>query len=86
MAYRLPTIIMLSLLGACTAPRAAPEGTLPANDFGLAVRSNLEAQIIAEEGEVTTLGPAPGVRRALAVGRYQTDQVEQPVEIFTRGE
>ena len=86
MIHRLPTIVILGMLAACTPPPSAPEGALPANDFGLAVRSNMEAQIIAEEGEVTTLGPAPGVRRALAAGRYQTDQVEQPVEIFTRGE
>ena len=85
MVHRLATIITLSLLAGCSAP-PAEDVALPANDFGVAVRSNMDAQIIAEEGEVTTLGPAPGVRRALAVGRYQTDQVEQPVEIFTRGE
>ncbi len=83
MSYRLLSIMVCGALAAC-AEAPGPE-SLP-NDFGLAVRSNMEAQIIAEEGEVTTLGPAPGVRRALAAGRYQTDQVEQPVEIFTRGE
>ena len=85
MVNRLSTIFILSMLTACTAPPMT-EVERPVNDFGLAVRSNMDAQIIAEEGEVTTLGPAPGERRALAVGRYQTDQVEQPVEIFTRGE
>lgn len=85
MILRLPPILIVSLLTAC-ASAPTPEGDVLGNDFGLAVRSNMDAQIIAKEGEVTTLGPAPGVRRALSVGRYQTDQVEQPVEIFTRGE
>ena len=58
----------------------------PSSEFGVAVRSNMEAQIIAKEGEVQTLGPAPGDRRALAIGRYQTDQVEQPTEVYTRAE
>ncbi len=83
MPYRVLSIVACGLLAAC-AQAPTPE-SLP-DDFGLAVRSNMEAQIIAKEGEVTTLGPAPGVRRALAAGRYQTDRVEQPVEIFTRGE
>ena len=83
MSHRLLSIIACGALVAC-AEAPGPE-SVP-DDFGVAVRGNMEAQIIAKEGEVTTLGPAPGVRRALAVGRYQTDQVEQPVEILTRGE
>ena len=74
----------LCALGAC-ADEPAPESSM-SDDFGVAVRGNMEAQIIAKEGEVTTLGPAPGVRRSLAIGRYQTDRVEAPVEVYTRGE
>ena len=73
----------LCVLVACaetTAPSSEP------NDFGLAVARNMEAHIIAKEGEVQTLGPAPGDRRALAIDRYQTDQVEQPIEVYTRDE
>ncbi len=79
-------LLMIIACGALAACAEAPGPSSQPNDFGLAVRTNMEAQIIAREGEVTTLGPAPGVRRALTAGRYQTDQVEQPVEIFTRGE
>ncbi len=71
-------------LAACTqdAPEldAAPEG------FGVAVRHNMEAQIANQERPVTALGPAPGERRVLAAERYQADQVETPVEVFTRSE
>lgn len=81
MPHRLFAIAVCSLLFACTEP---PSLESKPNDFGLAVRSNMDAQIIAKDGEVTTLGPAPGVRRALAAGRYQIDQVEQPVKIYTR--
>ena len=77
-------VIPLLSIAACSGDPLLPEN--PPKNFGLAVRSNMEAQIIAEEGEVHTLGPAPGVRRALAAGRYQTDQVEQPVELYTRDE
>ena len=83
MPYRLLVIGLCGVLAACA---SSPGPESEPNDFGLAVRTNMEAQIIAKEGEVTTLGPAPGVRRSLAVRRYQTDQVEQPVELFTRGE
>ncbi len=83
MPHRLLFIMGCCVLAACA---EAPGTESVPNDFGLAVRTNMEAQIIAREGEVTTLGPAPGVRRALTARRYQTDQVEQPVEIFTRGE
>jgi len=83
MPHRLVYVLTLGALTACT-EGPSPE-SLP-DDFGLAVRRNMEAQIIAGEGEVQTLGPAPGVRRSLAVGRYQTDRVEQPVEVYTRSE
>ena len=83
MPHRLLSLVACGALVAC-AEAPGPE-SLP-DDFGLAVRSNMEAQIIAKEGEVTTLGPAPGVRRALAAGRYQTDRVEQPVKVYTRDE
>ncbi len=83
MPSRIFSILACGMLAAC-AEAPGPE-SLP-NDFGVAVRSNMNAQIIAKEGEVTTLGPAPGVRRALAAGRYQTDRVEQPVKVYTRDE
>jgi hypothetical protein len=73
----------LLLLGACTEPPlpdVAPEG------FGLAVRHNIEAQIANPKRGVETLGPAPGTRRALAAARYHSDQVDAPVQVFTRDE
>ena len=76
--------VTLAALAACTSDPLSPEN--PSENFGQAVRSNMAAQIIAKEGEVDILGPAPGVRRSLAVRRYQTDQVEQPVELYTRAE
>lgn len=78
--------LAFAALSACAEARLPADGPPPKSDFGLAVKSNMRAQIIAEEGEIKTLGPAPGERRALAVGRYQTDRVEQPVEVYTRDE
>lgn len=86
MTYRVLSILVLASLTACAEGLRPGEGPTPLGAFGLAVRGNMEAQIIAVDGEVQTLAPAPGVRRSLAVGRYQTDQVEQPAEVFTRGE
>ena len=83
MLHRHFHVLVLSALTAC-ADAPSPESS--PDEFGLAVRRNMEAQIIAGEDEVRALGPAPGVRRALAVGRYQTDRVEQPVEVYTRSE
>ena len=83
MCHRLACLIPLVMLAACADP-LLPES--PPGSFGFAVRSNMEAQIIARDGEVQTLGPAPGVRRGLAVGRYQTDRVEQPAKVYTRSE
>lgn len=83
MLHRLGVILFLGSLVACA---ESPKPESQPDDFGLAVRRNMEAQIIADEGEVRTLAPAPGDRRALAVGRYQTDQVEQPAEVYTRAE
>ncbi len=79
-------LLAFAALSACAQAELPADGLAPESDFGLAVKSNMRAQIIAEEGEVRTLGPAPGERRALAVGRYQTDRVEQPVEVYTRDE
>lgn len=83
MTHRILVVMVLGVLAGC-ADTPAPE-TFP-DDFGVAVRTNMQAQIIRKDGEVTALAPAPGERRSLAVGRYQTDQVEPPVKIFTRGE
>jgi len=85
MAKRILTVLALGSLVACT-QGPTPENPVPGDDFGLAVRSNMQAQIIAKDGEVKTLAPAPGVRRSLAVDRYQTDRVETPVQVFTRDE
>ena len=84
MLHRLIVVLSAGLLASCS-QTPAPESPGP-NQFGVAVRSNMQAQIIAGEGEIRALGPAPGVRRALSIGRYQTDQVEQPVEVYTRAE
>lgn len=84
MSHRLMMILSAGLLASCS---EAPTPEHPVgNQFGVAVRSNMKAQIIADEDEVKALGPAPGVRRALTIGRYQTDQVEQPAEVYTRAE
>jgi len=80
MSFHLLTIPLIAVLAACAEP-PTPE-RFP-DHFGTAVRTNMAAQIIAKDGEIQTLGPAPGVRRSLAVGRYQADRVEQPVEVFT---
>jgi type IV pilus biogenesis protein CpaD/CtpE len=82
MAQRLLSILALAALAACAEPPPHESGT---TNFGQAVRSNMKAQIIATEDEVRALGPAPGERRALTVGRYQTDQVELPVRVDTIG-
>ncbi|MEL6962854.1 MAG: hypothetical protein AAFO01_08870 [Pseudomonadota bacterium] len=78
-------LVAVSFTACAEAPPIGGHSTLP-NDFGLAVKSNMAAQIIADEGEVRSLGPAPGERRAVAVGRYQTDRVEKPAKIYTRDE
>jgi hypothetical protein len=83
MRRRLLLTSPLLLLGACAEPPlpdVAPDG------FGLAVRHNIEAQIANPDHEIETLGPAPGVRRALAADRYQTDQVDAPIAVLTRGD
>lgn len=83
MRRRLLLTSPLLLLGACAEPPmpdVAPEG------FGVAVRHNIEAQIANPDRDIDRLGPAPGARRALAVGRYQNDQVDAPVEVYTRDE
>ncbi len=79
-------LLAFAALSACAEAKLPTDGPPPGSDFGLAVKSNMKAQIIAEEGEVRTLGPAPGERRAHSVGRYQADRVEQPVEVYTRDE
>lgn len=85
MSHRLLSVLALSILTGC-AEVQLPESDVPLDNFGVAVQSNMAAQIIAKDGEVSTLGPAPGVRRSLAIDRYQADRVEQPVQVFTRGE
>lgn len=77
-------VILPFLWLAGCAGSVAPE-TFP-DDFGVAVRHNMAAQIVAPERQVTTIAPAPGSRRSLAVERYQNDQVEPPVAIYTRDE
>jgi len=71
-------------LAACT--QDAPELDVAPEGFGVAVRHNMEAQIVNPKRPVTALGPAPGERRALAAERYQADRVETPVEVYTIGE
>jgi type IV pilus biogenesis protein CpaD/CtpE len=85
MSFRLLGTLIAGSLAACAESEFPAPERFP-DDFGTAVRSNMAAQIIARDGEVETLAPAPGVRRSLAIERYQTDRVEQPVEIDTRSE
>ena len=73
----MPLITLISACAELPSPERFPD------DFGKAVRTNMAAQIIAREGEVQTLAPAPGSRRSLAVERYQTDRVEQPIDVLT---
>lgn len=86
MPYRMLSILALAALGACAESPSSSGEPKPLGAFGLAVRSNMNAQIIANGDEVQTLAPAPGVRRSLAIARYQTDRVEQPAKVFTNGE
>lgn len=74
------TVVLLTACAEPPIPDQAPEG------FGLAVRHNMEAQIAYPDQTSDRLGSAPGVRRSLAIERYQTDQVDTPVEVLTRGE
>ncbi len=73
----------LLVITACAEP---PAPTTVPDGFGEAVRHNIEVQIAAPEREIDSLGAAPGVRRGRAIERYQTDQVESPVEVDTRTE
>jgi hypothetical protein len=52
--------------------------------FGEAVQRNAELQVV-DPAPVWVPGPPPldGTRAALAIGRYQTDQVEEPEELRT---
>lgn len=82
----MPCRLMISILlflAACAEP---PKPDVAPANFGIAVRHNMEAQIVNPNGAATALGPAPGERRALAAARYQTDRVEPPVEVYTNGE
>ncbi len=73
----------LVLAGALLLTGCAEYG--PAGDpgFGSAVRHNMALHIIDPEPRRETLPPTDGYRRGLAVGRYQTDTVEPPVETYT---
>ncbi len=74
------------LLGLLPLAGCAEYDLAPPAAFGEAVRHNMAAQIIDPEPDRLSLGAAPGVRRAIAVGRYQTDQVEPPAEETTIGD
>ena len=76
-------ISSIFLLNACAEP---PIPDQVPEHFGVAVRHNMEAQIAYPDQAADKLGPASGVRQSLATRRYQTDQVDAPVEVFTRGE
>jgi type IV pilus biogenesis protein CpaD/CtpE len=78
MARILPFTVLLLLLAAC-----AEHDLHPPRTFGEAVRNNIAQQVVNPEPSSTALAPAPGVRRGIMVGRYQTDQVEPPIEEST---
>jgi hypothetical protein len=81
MSSRWRLMLPFPLLAACAEP---PQPDVAPDTFGLAVRQNFEAQIEAPDRKIETLAPSPGVRRSLAVERYQADQVDAPIEIYTR--
>jgi type IV pilus biogenesis protein CpaD/CtpE len=63
------------LLAACSTPANTPRP-----EFGLAVRTNMAAQIIdPNPPESMELPPSDGVRRSLMIQRYQVDAVEPPL-------
>jgi type IV pilus biogenesis protein CpaD/CtpE len=70
--------LLTTLLAGC-----AEHSILPHAGFGEAVQRNMAAQIIDPAPADRTLGAAPGVRRSIMLGRYQTDTVEPPLEILT---
>ena len=70
-------IVLLAglLLAACNGPANAPRP-----EFGQAVRNNMTAQIIdPNPPEDMALPPSDGVRSALMIQRYQSDEVESPL-------
>jgi type IV pilus biogenesis protein CpaD/CtpE len=71
-----PIILVASLvLAACNTPADTPRP-----EFGQAVRQNMAAQIIDPNPPADmALPPSDGVRRSLAIQRYQADEVESPL-------
>jgi type IV pilus biogenesis protein CpaD/CtpE len=75
MITRLTVLCAGLLLVACNTPANTPRP-----EFGQAVRNNMAAQIIdPQPPEDMALPPSDGVRRALAIQRYQADEVEPPL-------
>ena len=74
-------LAILVLVGLGLAACSSKPADTPRPEFGEAVRANMELQIInPEPNESTTLPPSDGVRRGLMIRRYQTDEVEPPLE------
>ena len=72
---------LAAILAACQTPPMEPES---AEDFGNAVRHNIAVQTLDPEGAAIPAEPSgDGNRAALAIGRYQTDQVKRPAGYST---
>ncbi len=74
----------LILLAGLTVASCNTPADKPLPEFGEAVRSNMAAHIIDPvPPESMELPPADGVRRSIAIQRYQVDKVETPREPTT---
>jgi type IV pilus biogenesis protein CpaD/CtpE len=73
-------LLLIAALGGCQEVHWPSS----AATFGDSVQRNLEAQLV-DPHPVWVAGAPPldGSRAALAIGRYQTDQVKEPEELRT---
>ena len=81
-AYAAATLAIAALLSACHEPLPLSQP----DNFGAAVRHNMEAQVVNPNPQPEA-GPIPmeGNRAAIAVERYQVDKVKQPKSMSTSG-
>jgi type IV pilus biogenesis protein CpaD/CtpE len=78
-------LMLIAGLGLALAACNKPVDT-PRPEFGEAVRNNMALQIInPEPPESMELPPSDGVRRALMMERYQSDEVEALDQTTTSG-
>lgn len=79
-AIHIATFAALFGLAACGRPDLGPG----AASFGNAVKQNIAVQATNPDPQpVTTPPPMEGNRAAIAIGRYQADEVKPPRELRT---